>query len=355
MKTENIFKFVAVRPPEKKSPTDSLIVSNDNTEFQEQIDQKIESGVSPHQAMNEVATSFLNSDQYFSRVIQLQPLICAESRFRNFFSKKQLVVQNSKLATVLPETITGLYELIPDYNLAELIQSDESDNIKSQLFSSLYSHFILPEQNWYICDKIIFWIRAFHLFAAIRSENNESLYELLARFNQIYPAIPKAYNVYQSEPRMKHATSKPDGKQIDEPDSRAKRLNKIKAVKKKIQSLQSIESELNQLYQVKLEKEKSRPPQAVTREADGDTEQQLSFQKTATPWVITESDLSGNEKLLQLSKELGLTISNKSVFESSANIDELLAQEISELDDLQHIDEIKVVNGVFVKARSRVI
>lgn len=355
MKTENIFKFVAVRPPEKKSPADSLIVSNDNTEFQEQIIQKIESGISPHQAMNEVANAFLNSDQYFSRIAQLQPLIDAESHFRNFFRKNRLVVQKARLATGISETITGLYELIPDYNLAELIQSDESDNIKSQLFSSLYSHFILPEQNWYVCDKIIFWIRSFHLFATIRSEDNESFCELLARFNQIYPAIPKEYNIYQSQPRMKHETSKPNGKEIDEPDIRAKRLNKIKAVKKKIQTLQNIESELNQLYQAKLVKEKSRPPQAVKRESDEDSELQLSFQKTAAPWVITESDLIGNEKLLQLSKELDLIISNKSVFESSSIIDELLTQEISELYDLQHIDEIKVVNGVFVKARSRVI
>jgi hypothetical protein len=355
MKTENIFKFVAVRPPEKKSPTDSLIVPNENTEFQEQIAQKIESGVSPNQAMNEVAQAFLDSDQYFSRITQLRPLIYAESRFRNFFSKKQLVVQKANLATELLDTIAGLYELIPDYNLAELIHSDESDNIKSQLFSSLYSHFILPEQNWYVCDKIIFWIRAFHLFETIRSEDHESFHELLTRFNQIYPAIPKQYNIYQSQPRMKHETPERAGKKIDESDVRAKRLSKITSVKKKIQSLQSIESELNHLYQAKLEKEESRRPETVKLEDDGDTEQQLSLQKTVAPWIITENDLSANEKLLQLSKELDLIISNKSVFESSTIIDELLAQEISELYELQHIDEIKIVNGVFVKSRSRII
>lgn len=357
MKTENIFKFVAIRPPKRKNTAESFVVHFDNRTFQDKIQQKVSEGMQYYEAQNVVAREVVNSPQYFTKIAELQPLFGAESRLKDFLKSEKLKAKDIKdISAYVLSTIDNLKSIIPGLYLNQLLQDPSYETIKKQLWNSLYSNYILRAQSPTDKDRIVFWVRMFQVFDAVKSGDVSSFFERLLHFNQMLPALPKEY-IFSAQPSG--ASDLKVQTVIDKKENEDSRREKIRILKNEIERLKDMKIKLRNLFeQKKADFREQKVAQKTIRKFKDLTKATGKFisQHSNKPlWIISENDLKNDKELLSVLQKVNIKVNGMSVFEMISKIDALIATKISALDDLQHIEEIKVVQGVFVRTRKRLI
>lgn len=347
MKTENIFKFVAIRPPKKKNEEESFIVKHDNSAFEKMIE---DTGMQK----SEVAEEVMKSSQYFSRIEELQPLLRKEYNLKFFIKESK---QKAKAIKDIPgfvlSTVNVLHSMVPAFDLSQFIQSDRYEEIKTQLWNSLYSIYILRFENPPDKDRIVFWIRAFQLFDSIKSGDTQLFFNRLIHFDQMTPAVPKAY-IFNGQP-LEKATPPPKAP-VAKKSLEDTRREQIAKVQNEIESLRNAKIKLLATYEQKQQKLKEQQATSLKKVELKETEKTdvPPVQQQEAPWIMTKKDLEGTQDVFAMLETHNIRVINSSVFDTISKIEQAIAIKISELDDLQHIEDIKVVQGVLVKYRRKI-
>jgi hypothetical protein len=160
MKTENLFKFVAIRVPNSQQSAGgrSFSIDNRDEEFVAMIARRTSSSVPLDRARREVATEFMNSIVYLPRNADWRAFLALEPEL-------QRLVRQSTDTEELWDFVDQLFQarLGPEFALEEFVANNLFVRMKDALWRSYYSNIVLIDRRAQDRPSLVFWIRFFHL------------------------------------------------------------------------------------------------------------------------------------------------------------------------------------------------
>src|SRR5688572_5897465 len=182
MRTENLFKFVAIRGPEPQAETPAPVRGPGGT-FTAQVRQDAAAGSSLPDARRRRAAEFMDSAEYVMRNPAWKPFLAIETWVRRLLAE---ISPGEDLRSALTQLLAT--PLGQTMSLEAFVGGELFKQLKQSLWDSYYCTVILPERRPQDRPRILFWIRFWRLLE--RLANGEQAPALLAEMSRWTPGVP---------------------------------------------------------------------------------------------------------------------------------------------------------------------
>jgi hypothetical protein len=341
MKTDNIFKFVAVRPPQAKE----IIV---HLHADDKTSKDVKDLIKLKGKIEAVGSELVKSNRYFTATTTGKMLIPATRQIDILLRatrKKQEFDEFRERALALLEPMNSTHR-----PLENLLASDEYISFKQSLWLSYYANVLNPNELPQDREFISSWLFLFYLLEA-KAEN-----VFKARVQHLHHsrlAVPAEFFVPAPAPR-------PQEEPPREAEDALKR--RTEGLRVRIAQLQQAHHILNDLYIMKLRKlEQIQVEEPVAQ--DVPQSERVMGELTlrivggnlppVAPWRLTDEDLENYKQTLQLARELGITITPEisTLPEISNRFGAEIASLKAEVTALESREEIMLVGRTFVRVQ----
>jgi hypothetical protein len=394
MKTDNVFKFVAVRAPGKVGPEEPVeedddILQDILKEILEALWDIIKNMVVPlHHARLILGRNLISSNQYYTNHSDWKPWLPFESRVSKMLKNTGNELKFDQFRFWAKEILEQIYG--PDHNWMEFPKTDRFVSMKRSMLTSYYASVLDPYERPQDRENILLWVRFLYMMETV---DDEERYERFARrISLMRPAVP--FEFYKIEPE-KEEPPKPETEVVDTNLEREKEIERIRdlitqlrkiltilkrvSAKKmtelresqvkipfgreqefdeKIQglhkTLDSMQGEINALKLAKIKEETSKeaiiPGELPTGTIPKMTSVGSDLIRKAA-WRLTHQDIEENRDLVETLLELDLDPTNTTIPALIYQIQEKIAQLESQLSELTTQEEIVRVGRNFVRVR----
>lgn len=332
-KTENVFKFVAIRNP-KKSKESSVNFSEDSS-FIYTVRRRVDNTRSFEEARLEVATEYINSERYVTRnpwwrkLLPLEPLVVQLLKRASNSDRTFLIREIERL---LSQTLNSRILL------QNFVESDTFRQKKQDLWHSYYSNLMLNYRRSQDRETLTFWIKFFELLQHF--QNDSKFFSLLQNFDTLRLAVPLELLRRTESVGGDSPASNEDLTSIQQ----RKRREEVQTVKDDIEQLKTAKTEIERVFRAKLQAYRA---EAQQRELIGTENLIDSAVEDSPPWRLKADELQNTTR--QTLTHYQLEIENSTVPEIKNALGEMIAKKYATLRSLQRVEEVVNVGGVWIR------
>ena len=261
MKSDNVFKFVSVRPPKKKETDDMVVIPDDNSIIKEIITElgniTNNKDVSLSEARLIIGEKLFNSDRYFTNNSHWKRFLSLLSEVFSLLKEIQGGLPLEKFRYKAVSILRKIYG--EEFTLEKFVPSDEFRALRDSIWTSYYANVLSPMSRPQDRQDIVLWIKFFYLLETI---GDEACYaRIAAQINRPMPNVP--FEFYKTE-----ITVRPHEEPGEENDDETARLKEIKRIRELITKLQTILALLKRLYAEKVKQFQENKNQIIPKQAN---------------------------------------------------------------------------------------
>lgn len=341
MKTDNVFRFVALRGPDPRegraSPT---VLLEDDESFVDEIRRRVAAGEVPERARAAVASEFMNSERYVTRNSVWLRLMQVQERVERLLEDARSSPSAPNFRLALQRLLEAFFE--PGLDLERLVQSDTFREMRLDFWNSYYSNVILSKRRPQDRADLLFWIRLIDLIPNLWDD--AGFEQRLRDLETARPVAP--HELAPVLEKVGEKGSQP-GQQAEE-IVRQRRL-KIEALESELEQTRAALADVRAVYRARLSEAETKASalDPLKQKPQGDP---LAGHRDA-PWQLKESDLKpGTREAL---KSLGLPVTHTTAPELLRALQVRAAQVHSRLHHARRVVEIVVRRGTFVRIRRK--
>ncbi len=339
MKTDNIFKFVAIRPPTAKENITRL--NADDKTIKKIIDLLEE------QRPEAVGSELVKGNRYFT----------ASAVGKTLIQTTQHVEALLRAARTEPDfegfrdkALDLLEPINPDHRTLErLLASDEYTGFKESLWISYYANVLNPNELPRDREVITSWL----LFSYLLEAKTEQGFKARVKH------LPHTRLCVSGEFFVPAVAPRRPEQRLAQPEDRFKR--RAEQLKARIAQLQDAHHELNALFTAKLRRLEAMRPEEQQR---GPAELEMGKATgqpplmvirgdlpQLTPWRLSDDDLEEYKPILQLAREIGIAPETSTLPEIANKIEAEIAALNAEVTAQETREDLKLVGRTFVRVQ----
>ncbi|HAT1773244.1 TPA: hypothetical protein I8034_002642 [Legionella pneumophila] len=340
MKTEILFKFVAIRAPQTDETRTSSQITFDGRVWIDRITGLVNDNVSLNDARTRLSNDFMDSSAYVLRARTWQPFLTAQTQIQN-------LLHDVDSAANFKSSFKQLFvkQIDPNFtSLEKFVDSEQFTQFKEALWHSYYSNVALINRRPQDRPLLEFWLRLWHFLEQLHA--GESFESLIQNFNTWQFVVPNqliktAKTTEEAESTVSNNIN----------DASATLSNKIAETKKSIAQLQATHKKIIKVFHTKLAEAAAKTVEEETSEIKPIANSGSLKKRMNAPWMLTAQDI-GNDAAVTL-EHLGISL----IKYDATQIDTLLERREAELENelfaLEYTERIVLVRGVPVRVRRR--
>ncbi|HAT8966620.1 TPA: hypothetical protein JBA93_07840 [Legionella pneumophila subsp. pneumophila] len=340
MKTEILFKFVAIRAPQTDGTSASSQISFDSRVWINRIKGLVNDNVSLNDARVRLSNDFMDSSAYVLRARSWQPFLTAQTQIVH-------LLHSVDSSTNFKSSFKQLFvkQIDPNFiSFEKFVDSEQFTQFKEALWHSYYSNVALVNRRPQDRPLLEFWLRFWHFLEQLQT--GQSFESLIQNFNTWQFVVP---NQLIKTDKTTEETESTVSNNIN--NASVTLSNKIAETKKSIAQLQATHKKIIKVFHTKLAEAAAKTAKEETSEIkpianSGGLKKQMN-----APWMLTAQEI-GNDAVVAL-EHLGISLNKH----DATQIDTLLERREAELENelfaLEHTERIVLVRGVPVRVRRR--
>ena len=341
MQIEKVFKFVALRGPERTSTrVPPFGPPSDDNSFVDTIRRSVDATRPFERAREDVARAFLVSNRYVPRALEWRRILRLEGPIAERL-KEAREIGGTKGADRFRKALGELLKdpLGPNFRLSTFVRSDRFHEMQRNLRNSLFSNIILKNWRFHDRDQLIFWTRLFALLGQI--EDDDQFAQLIAGFDRLRPSIP--YDIVRATETVRES---PLGSQPTSPGLSA-RDAALSDTKLAFKELSAARAAVKRVLYAKVERFKAEPPPPrVIRKGAV-----VIDDAEPLPWILKAYDLDA--KTIEVLRKHGIGIEGQPGPRIMAEIDAKLPPLHAQMHGLSTVARVAFTRGVPIRTRER--
>jgi len=343
MKSDNVFRFVSVRPPTIEKKISEL--EGDEVSIQEVdslIREQMAKDKTPEAARLAAGRELIRSNRYFIAEEPIRTFVAASNKAQtlvqtqtshpNFHSFQDTVLQ--LLTPINPQHL----------KLDKFLISSEYRAAKQSFWRSYYATVLAPAERPQDRQLLVLWLLVFYL---LESPDDTQFKEHLSNLDTTRPAVPFLFFAETNAPE-------PPVEPLPRPER-----ERLRALETRIASLQDARNTLNDLFTAKLRTFKQTPGDKFPQEAPGPAEgQPLATSASGginllrySPWRVSDEDLQAHQQAFQLVRSLGVIPEARTLPDLINRLDSEIAARTADAGSLRSRETIAMVGQSLVKVR----
>jgi hypothetical protein len=352
VKSENVFRFVALRPP--VLPDDKQNVLRDDAVAAAVIDrihQRVAGGSSIEEARDAVASEVLMSDEYFVVDKRWRRL---NQEYGTIIDSMDKVFQDQDchgFARNAEATLRRVFEA--NFNLKRFLGGDDLTHLRSILWISYLANILRPADRPGDREPMVNWMRFFQMLENCQQGDGDLL-RTLRETAASRPMVPSelfaAGPVAERLPRQ------------EQDESRGGDLERITAT---IDTLERARGYLEAQFRAKLERflELRVEPRLVQLPGPPGNEgpREVNFGASEVdllehaPWWLRRDDFEGHQEQREVLEQIGVLPDRFNYAETIDRLDRQLTHLQSERAALQVTEDVVDLGTIFVRVRRRTL
>jgi hypothetical protein len=335
LKSDNIFRFVALRAPQSGELVAS-IGGDEGTKKSvgDEIERLMnERRISLQQARLLVGSQIVKGEHYFRSLAETEVLVLEVKAIRKILESQKTAPDFSTLKEELKKVLK-----ISD-TLTSFLKSDQFKRLKESLWFSFYALTLNPDEWPQDREIVSDWLRVFYLAEA----PNEATYTKRAKsIERLRPSVPFSwFKTVVEEEQVSPTSSEP----MASPP--------FKTMADRIEGLKSIRSQVHNLFLSKIQKYKSisieEPP---PKDLEGLHSSSITVNLSEhDPARISETDLSTHHVIFEKLRKEGLELETLRLPEVIGKLDSEVARMSAELYKLSNKEEVMLTGKSFVQVK----
>lgn len=339
MKTENVFKFVAIRAPQADKGSSRKNLSFERRDWVERIRGLARGNVSLDEARRRLSSEFIDSSAYVLRSPDWQPFLRLQTEIQELLETADNGDDfKSSLEPLLAAVDAGFAPL------EHFVGSEAFQQLKTSLWHSYYSNIALVDHRPQDRPLLDFWLRFWHFLERLQAGDDfEVLRHDFERWTLTVPHL-----LVQS---AKTSTAAETSAAVTVSAAAAEHALQVREINDSIAHLQAARSQVNQVFHAKLLETAKKAAQEGAMELKPLKDAGGANLGISAPWMLTAKEV-GNETAKTL-ENLGIALERHDATEITALLESRQAEWESRLFALEHRERISIVRGVPVRVRRK--